>query len=1011
MQGYLSEGVSPSLDGGLENTPNNRVRDAAMQDLTADGGTQTMRLRRGPQLDGYHFYSTPAALGQSALVQQTGLPKKPDERVRVDSEPIVETGPRPNTPYDPSLPQLIVKKIALAASKQGFAGGWRLAGVAGVDSAGNYTTTTDLVAFQHANGLDIEWYPPPDASPGTVAWAFFLSEEAATEAALNPSTVREQDRAARGTRKKLASGPYDKRGRKRPTTNETYIGRTSQPRWGGRNADLRYDSAPRDMAAVTGLGISFVFHTPRGDSKGSIRSQGRTFSAQKDHAVFVRPKTPPKNATGFKVYAHIGGVNYRVIRLGMVYKNTPFPLDEWVPVYANIASDEGSEGVTPGLNPDGTRKLGTTVLIEEDPPEEDASGVEAPTGQVDPPIGIGSTRPAAGTYWKTYAPRHGGVVGRAAVPVKVTITSTEMPRLEIPNPVNRLSNPAGTERNADGTTTAWSSVLTNGVLADVPGSKLGVATSGLINDTTSATPYRQSDYIPVLPGQVETILGILEVSSYVGSAGAGRFSLVQLKADGTTVITTLAERSTNGSTPVKTTVGPPGASPAPAVILDEGATHYALRVGTSAHAGRNMTVRFYNLAVGSPGRKFAFPPEGAAEIADPNAPPETPYPPGPVVCITRPPSAIPPPSFVPVGTLEAPANPTTQGWTANKTASGLVVLETGPPYRARSDLTNARAVASWSKTYPIGSGAGFVNGSSLAVRGPFRFPLLPALSGNAVIFLSIHDAVGNFMGFNLMYAGGGLVLSGRNRFLRDTLRVANVTLTPADLADIELIAGGGGTTQGRLSLLAGVAEARREVASIEGLDWIGMPPRQIRCMGVYEYQTADRWEVLCDWLRVTSSGDVVDEIGGSAELLPPDRPLGANGAYRELDEDGQPVNQLYIHIPPGLSEAREPEEYGAVFDDFPVKPGMAQTIAAYARYEDLAAQTTDTVRLTLFDKTNREWVAPSPLPASVSGTAGWTDLLAHLTPPAGFYRARLEVKRTEAGMLLVQEPIEADGEL
>lgn len=999
MKGELDSGATPNLSGGLESTPNNRIRDAAMQELTGDG-TKTMRLLKGPILDGHHFYSTPAAGKQSALVKQTGLPQKPDERVRLESEPVIETGPRPLGPYDPNLPRLTVKKIPLAASKQGFTGGVRLAAIGVEDASGNLTTTTEPVEFTLANGQDIEWYPLQDMPTGGVNSVLFVSEEVPVGQAPKASTMREQSRARKGTAKKRVSGPYDHKGRKRPSANETYIGRVRAPVWGGRRADLRYGGAPRDMSAVFDLRFFFVFSTPRGDSLATPKSQSRSFGAEKDHAVFVRPRKPPKSATGFKPYALINGVSYRVVRPKRIYESRPFALDEWVPVYANLAADgeAGTEGEV--------QNVGPTVLIQEDPTEEDTSGVEAPAGEMDAPVGIGATRPAAGAYWKTYGPQYGGVERRAAVPVRVTITDTELARLEIPNPVNRLANPAGTERGADGLALAWTANLTNGVLADVPGQKLGVATSGLVNDTV-ATPYRQSDYMPVNQGVVETFRGILEVSNYTGSVGFGRHWVVELRADGTTVATVLIQRNTNGSVPYDVTVGPRGSGAT--VILDEGSTDIALRIGTDASAGRNMTVRGHDMAIhpfdGAP-RKFVFPPEGSAEIADPDAPPESSYSPGPVVAITRPRSAAPPPGFVPVQVLDAPTNPTTRGFAANRTDSVNVGLEAALPYRAYSNATEKRAQAFWSKTYPIGSGAGFVNNSSLAVRGSFSFPLIPTRAGNALIFVSIHDSAGNYMGFLRVHNNGTVLLHGRNRLNIDTTKTALSGLSVSNVVDAEIIVGGGGTTRGRVSLIASVdGESRSEIASVDGLDFVGRTPRQIRYMGVYEYDTAGKWEVLNDWLRITSSGDVVESF--TADPLPPDRPIGADGNYRELDEDGLPINQLYIQVPPGF----EGPEYGAIYEDFFVLPESPQTLALYARYEDLVPQTTDTVRLTVFDAAGNAWVAPSPLPVGVSGTAPWTDLLKHLTPPPGHYRARLEIKRTEAGMLIAQGLLETDGTL
>lgn len=996
LNAYMNEGITPTLDSGIENTPDNKIKDAGLQDLADDGGTKTMRVIAGPQLDGYHFYSTSAGQKQSGLIKQTALPRPLKNNSRLDEEPIVDLGQKPQLPYDPALPQLVVSKIPLADTKQGFAGGWRLAAV-GLKNrlTGARTTTTEPIPFQHGNGQRIQWYPLSEIPAGPWVSVLYLSKEATTEAALRVSTMREQDSAAKRTRIKTARGPFEDKNAPRPLTNETYIGRPAPPRWSNR--EIRTGPAPGDTLPMFDFAVFFVFSTPRGDTLGGIRSRNRHISAAKDRAVYVKPKNPPRDATGVKPHVVIEGKIYRVLRRRTVYNDLAFPLDRPIPIYGNIVDDAQSAPLKTGR---------TTVLVAAASPETDESGIEGPSGEADAPIGIGFTRPGAGMYWKTYAPVRGGVEQRAAVPVKATITASEMLNLEVPNPVNRLSNPAGTGRGADGSVLEWNANLTNGVLADAVG-KLGVATSGLVNDTTG-TPYRQSVRMPVNSGVVETVRGVLEVSNYAGTAGYGQHSLIQYLTDGSATLTILARAATNISTEYAMTIGPTGSGAD--IILDEGAIDVAIRIGTSADAGRNMTVRGYNLALhpftGAP-RKFLFPPAGTPDIADPNPPPEISYPPGPVVCITQPKSAAPPPSFVPVGVLNAPTDPVSQGFTEYRVpVNGNTGLLVGPPYRAFSNATNVRAQATWSKIYPLGSGTGFVNGSSLAIRGQFQFPLLPTATGYPLAFADIRDAASNLLAHLQVRPNGQIQMMARESNNKETVSNA-IQISVSSVLDAELIVGGGDTNRGRVSLI-GAADggSRGELATIDGLDFRGRVPRQIVYMGIHEYSTTTRWEVLCDWLRVTNSGDVV-EGGGDVSTLPPDRPTGADGVYRELDRNGEPVNQGYIHIPPNSGE----EERGFVFDECFAKPDMPQTVAIYARYEDLAPQDTNTAQLVFYNAQGDAWVAPSPLPAGVSGTAGWTDLTQNLTPPSGYYRARLEVKRNVPGMLIIQEPVLADGTL
>ena len=1005
----LSGGVHFDLEGGLVNTPDNHVADADLQEVTPDGGTRTMRLLKGLSLDGNAIYSTPPGGKNADLVKQTGEPIRPEERLHVSNEPIVEVGPRPLTPYDPNLPQLRLVVQNLADNKRGFPGGDYLAALLIEDAAGNPTTALTPTAFSIANGQDLEWTPPAEISPGGKRWSLLVTEPPKVPgAAPNPATLRVQDRARPGVGPRRVPGPYDYKGDKKPTRNETFLGRPPAPRW---NADMSLRRAPNDMAEAD-IAAAYVLTTPRGDSLVSHHSTQRRFRADEDHALMCRLRKPDPAATGIKWFFRIDGAWYRLVRSGRVYADRQSPLDEAVPCYAVVTADDGV------VDPGKTQKTGGWALVPAELPTEDTSGVEAPTGEMDPPRGIGPSRPPAGRYRKTYAPVRGGVEQRAAVPSVEEITDSQMLLCEIPNPVNRWSNPEASLRGADGQPLFLAANTSNGRLADDVG-KPGVATSGLVNEAVpTATPYRELGPVPAEPDLVETVAGTLEVSGYAAaSLGSGRHVLVQTKADGTTSQTVLAERSSNGSTEYRKTLGPAGSGAE--IVKVEGVTELRLRIGCSATSGRNMTVRGRDLLLypgeGAPW-KFAFPPEGAAQIADPDAPPEMPFYPGPVACVTRPRSSGAPVGFEPVEVLD-PAetpNPATAGWQANKTNnpnSSLGFFDDpalGPCYRAVSEATGSRDHAYYSKTYGVGSAADQVNGSSLGVRQPFRFPRFPTRSPNEVVFFSVHDPQDNYLAFPVATNDGRLILVARSRQGKDRRIVALSGLTPDDELDVELIPGGGNTADGRVSLLVGLnGERRQEVASFDDIDWIGRRPVQVRFLVSHEKDSAGRWEVLAGKLRVTQSGDVENETDAGAEARPPDRPTGADGGFREIDADGVPKNLLYVHVPPGFSGT----EVGAVFDDFALKPGKPETLAAYRRFEGLEAQAAPTLSLSLLNGAGgiEEHAA---LPPALSGSAGWDEATApEFSPPPGFYRARLAVKRSEPGLLLVAEPLVSDGGL
>lgn len=1055
MEGYLSSGVIPRFlralgrgdEASLVLTPNNHIPGAALNEITPDGGTSFMRLLKPPRHDGDHFYLSEMDASSETLAKQTFSPfevGKPwfSTQTRIP-------GPRPLGPADATLAPVELKAIELPPSQQGYKGGVRLAALSVMTEGGAHTTISDTVEFSHANGVSLEWTLPSEISEGGWGFGLWLSEEVPVGQTPDPSTIRFQRKVKHGIKRITLTGPYRYDSKKPSTKNDTEIGRATRP-----TVEMRRGAGDLQPMA---LSVFIVEVTSRGDSLASHDVSRRSGGAQ-NRAFWVRPAKPSPDATGYKVYCRLetGGPTYRLVMRKRVYRDRPFPIREAVPIYGYIDTGDGSVGTEESLSEDtsGETSRGSAprippginhVLIPEEPASEDSSGIEPLSGEIEPPRGVGSGRPPAGRYGMTYAPVENGQEQRHAPARRVAITTTQVIRAMSPPRVNRLANAEARERDSVGSPIGWFYELTGGVQANEPG-KVGVRTSAPQGGAQAATttPRVTSESLSPNPERVETIRGVLEVSGR--TSGSGLAVLVEKNDTGVETRTTLKTLSQNGRSEYRRTISaagglapPPGmqnpdGSPVAHAYLREDTIEFFLRYATSGD-GRNLTVRGYDHAVhpfaGAP-RKFSFPADNEAEMADPNPLPEEPYPSGSVVCITTPkatPQDTPPELPIDTLTLEDSQDATTKGFqklvssTASTGAELSTIAALKPSLveeslyglRAYNFSTGSRANAYYAKTYTDAQ----VGGGSLAAHLLQRYPTLPSRSGTALNTLAILTAGGAYLGFVRVYNGGSLRLYSRDRYGKERYVQIGYVNT-SDLLDVEIVASGGGTKAGAVTLLLGKnGETRRVLGTITNVDFTGVQPRRIAFGGILETSPTSTWEVYSDSLYTTKTGDVLERAQATppGELpAEPDRPVGADGQYREYDEAENQVGQFYAHVVEG------DEDLGFVLDDFVVKPEVPQTFAAYFRTEDVLG-VAEGPALTLYNANGEAYEAsfdevPSSSGSSgsihgegITGTNPWGEAVLFYTPPAGFFRARVVMRESTPGLYLYQDPLHAEGTL
>ena len=137
--------------------------------------------------------------------------------------------------------------------------------------------------------------------------------------------------------------------------------------------------------------------------------------------------------------------------------------------------------------------------------------------------------------------------------------------------------------------------------------------------------------------------------------------------------------------------------------------------------------------------------------------------------------------------------------------------------------------------------------------------------------------------------------------------------------------------------------------------------------------------------------------------------------YDSLGPDNLPVGQGYVFVQPNdVSDT----DIGHVIDEWYVTPEIERTFAIRCRHQDSPIGTKP-FTLTLYDADGNPWL-PTGYEGGVYGPSGVTtsssgwlteDRFFHYTPPAGFFRARLENRDMTGGTFIYQKPLDAKGRL
>lgn len=775
LKNFVSAGARVTAGGKLQLAVPNEVLDASFGDLGADNAPVGVDVVRGPRDDGYHFYATKANRQQTALSRQTFFPEGPETDLFQFGKEIFGGAPLPR-PNDlladlRARPQKgwVTKK---SVARVGFKAATYWYAVSVIGQGGSHTETTEPVQFTHTGtGRAIKCPLPMEMPQGGVKFGIWLSEPDK-----DPESMRLQDTVKPGKAEHPLYGPLKTNSRKRPEKNETAVGKPKEPKWGQpRKQDIWRGSGHghHDLKTPMRVRIVIVETTRIGDSDASpvskhrdikertrmvrvrnekgelVRSKGDPILKEngdpkldengnpmyqnngdvklrevnsdiRNEAIWVKPDKLHPESTGFKVFAQIDDVPnppwYQLVRGAKTDKTHRFQKGDAVPITGQV--DQGEDG---GRKRD--PKHPWHVLVPADPPIEDTSGIESPTGETDVPYSFGPTRPGPGTYWYTHTRVLNGLQTLAAPPVKVTISgdgsgaATEVAVYHVPPMINKISNSMFGRVDETGEPADWTVNQTGSVFTMPEPGIARLLTTTQISDAGRYPNIQTEDMYRVAGNRIETIRGIL-INEEVGT-GFVELGLIQYNEDGvlvgadeaasTLVISSLAATAIQESE-VAARVAKADVPGADFVLHDDAAF---ARVKAYAR-GNPRSVRFSvrNIAWhpfdGAP-RKIIFPERGSRTHAIATNDAEVPYRSRHVIGFMLPPAvksssaSVPPPidnlnfdaDLGGMGIFKSVNNANTSA--ARDVAASL--NSTGQGFRVKNDHTNSRSLIYGFKSY------------------------------------------------------------------------------------------------------------------------------------------------------------------------------------------------------------------------------------------------------------------------------------------------------------------------
>jgi hypothetical protein len=1015
-------GATPRVpDGGVELARTNAIQEQWLRILEPDGAPVGWGLLSPPEDEGYDVYlgDTIASMSRYNTAPIDSL----DDAYQFNKG-VTGGGSPPNrqTPdiailaVDPERPS--VRKVE--PDFVGYPTGTYLAAKSivgkGKRSHTRLTPYTEFtISASEGSGKALTWQAAQDLPKEAYGEGLWLSAPVDEGGTPDSSTMRLQAIRPKGGRTYTTRGPLKlgSHARQPPKFNETKVGKPKKLKW-GQDIKLRgglgHDLQPMRLKA------GIVVTTAQGESILSDVTDPITISKEKQgHGVMFDPKHLHPDASGFKIFVQVDDVDnppwYQLIRTEKGDKFRRFARINRPVLFGYI--DSGSGTTLPNMpdlpdeDKDSDEKKAKRdehtnrhfwLLSAADPPTEDSTGLEDPTGDIDAPIPIGLSRPGAGTWWVSYSRRFDGKPTQASRPKKVTITADQVIELRFPPRVNKITNALYGQLDQKGLPTGWTfrkqdaSVYTakDAQIAVEPGI-VRLRTSGAPIDSPS-TPDRNpralswdvnelsNTLVAANRDRLERVRCTLEVSEW--SSGRGYVEIVQFNDSNTEIAAlSLGTLAQNGFLYIDKTVGDSSLVPTPDVLLDQNATFIGIRWGieNGTQSNRNLKVAVYNLfwhPFDAHPRRFE---ERAQpdELWVPSNDPATPIPGSHVLAIGKAPdtpgdaqeAATPLDRVSHTPSVEGQASGGTvrgsgnipPGWTWEESNAGVnseativdniaTVTKGSATFagvgndvaRFRSDGLQASNQNFFTKDFS----GGWLGGNALAIRFRLHIERLPSKEGRSVSLAAILTDDDKTMARFKLWHDGTLELLTLNYESFERKATVLTNLRAADIVDGEIIVGGGNTNAGIASTYVGVnGQARSAGAYLSGVDWYGNKPNATEPDNTKRTPRQVKYggfsENHPDQKWTLNFDDVyVTQNGYAGVIAPP-----ATGPTPMPDRPQKTAGNYRILAPDGevinqgyafylRSDALEGVWMGHETDEFYVRPGVQRTAAVFMKPQD-----------------------------------------------------------------------------
>lgn len=956
-----------ALDGALELLADNAAPNQYFSEIDEFGDAEGYPSAYVPSPDGYLIGVSKPNGPEPSITFQNLSPLGLWRPGYLQAQPIIE-GRRPErTPGEGvaklSRPSQAPRVVLEDAPRAGFTASTvaspRYYRYTYVTPDGLHTDATDPVSFTNANGQSLRCIMPDDVPEGLSVGIF-----------VSPPGKRGGERLQRvwDPRRGDCTLSTFRYGRRVPTRNETYLGSPRPYRFG---KDVRRDRYDHGNLTATDWRFSATYVSDYGEGPGAqTREVGVVpgTAVRRNEAWWVSPPPRRRGAAGWRLYAVIAGVSYLVVPAGRIGGSALYFS------YAGSRKPRPVTGEGAGTDAEGVEIRGRFKLIQQDPPSEDASGIEGPQGEPAPPVGVNSSYPPAARYRVLYAPTLGDEVGLASPVTVVDVPAGKIMRVTPPVTTNLVPNAEGVEVNALGIPFDWTVSQVNGTY-EISEGVHRLATTGAIAQA-SGTPTATSGRIEVTPDKPYSVAAKIRTAAL---SGTGRIVLNRYASDGSNSPLVLADVGGTDYREVAQNVDLAGA-----VALE-------LRADM-AGATRNMSLEAYDLGIfpfAYVPPKVSVPTKGTREPADFAPPADTPYPAGTQWAVGPAPGPVTQTPEPPLSTLtfeDAPslANGTAyNGWTVATNRVSEVraqsAIDGSYGWHVADSTVGAGAVSSMYRTFSV-------PGDSLGERVKIRCLRRPTWAGSFVALAAIAAENGARLGAVYHYFDAALALVTFNR-TGTIFSIKNIGyFGVGDVVDLEIIATNAGANNGSLDALVGKNGEKRSVAGAVGaIDWRGLLAKQLRVglLGKSDARTLSEYDF--DTVQATPKGAVIeDSRPPSTQIFVPDAPARSDGSPMLFGADrpdgAERINRLSLFVHP------EQPEISLGLQDVPlakVKPGQTYAVSLPGRHvmpTDAAPWYPWSLSVRASDGASYD-VGSLHGDAGCSGTSGWGERSRTFTVP------------------------------